>query len=72
MKEEGLECFDQRVGSLSKQKFVRIPRDGADQISRKVVRWHLASFLINDVEVKSVHGFLKPIQRFGMHFAEFL
>ncbi len=68
--EKVFKSLDQWVGGLGLEKFVRIPRDGADKVARKAVSWHLAPFFIDDFEVEGVHCLLKPVEHLGMNFTQ--
>ncbi len=48
-----------------------IPRDGVDDVSEEVICRHFAAFFIHDVEIVSVHNFLKAVERFCVNFAQF-
>jgi hypothetical protein len=69
VKQKVFQRFDKWVSGLGLQKFTCFPGDGVDEISRKVVGRHLATFFVDNFKVESVHGLLQSVQRFGVDFA---
>ena len=48
-----------------------VPRDGADDVSGKVVGRHFGSFFVDDFKVIRIHNFLQAIECFRVYFAQF-